>query len=57
MLLAFSFYQWFFPQYNGIFSESSTDITTGDGRITASILLVGGLLLWQLTEKKSENKN
>jgi len=36
---------WLFPQWNGIFFAPS-DISTGNGRIIATILFVGGLLLY-----------
>lgn len=39
---------WFFPQWNGAFFEPSKDMTTGEGRIVAAVLFVGGLLLWFL---------
>jgi hypothetical protein len=44
---------WFFPQWNGLFFEASKDITTGEGRIVAAVLLVGGLLLWFLGSPRS----
>jgi hypothetical protein len=30
--------------------EQSKDVTTGEGRIVAAVLFVGGLLLWFLRE-------
>jgi len=42
-LLAIS--QWFFPQWNGFLFDPA-DISTGEGRIAASILFVGALILW-----------
>jgi hypothetical protein len=39
---------WLFPQWNGAFFEPSKDVTTGEGRIVAAVLFVGGLLLWFL---------
>jgi hypothetical protein len=50
---------WFFPQWNGIFFEPSRDMTTGEGRIVAAVLFVGGLLLWflgSLTSARSTSK-
>jgi len=44
---------WFFPQWNGLFFEASKDITTGEGRIVAAVLFVGGLLLWFLGSPRS----
>jgi hypothetical protein len=40
----------YFPQWNGIFFEPSKDIMTGEGRIIAAVMFVGGLLLWFLRE-------
>lgn len=51
-LFIFATTQYFFPKWNGLLFESSTDITAGDGRIVAAILLVGGLLLWFSKEEK-----
>lgn len=43
---------WFFPQWNGAFFEPSKGVTTGEGRIVAAILFVGGLLLWFLGSQR-----
>jgi hypothetical protein len=45
---------WFFPQWNGLFFEPSKDVTTGEGRIVAAVLFVGGLLLWFLGSPRSD---
>ena len=34
------------------FFEASKDVTTGEGRIIAAVLFVGGLLLWFLGSNK-----
>jgi hypothetical protein len=44
---------WFFPQWEGLLFDP-VSISTGDGRIIAAILFVGGLLLWYLPDKSSE---
>jgi hypothetical protein len=41
---------WYYPQWNGRFFEPSKDVTTGEGRIAAAVMFVGGLLLWFLRE-------
>jgi hypothetical protein len=46
ILFITAFFTYFFPSWNGFLFESSQGITPGDGRIQASIFLVGGLLLW-----------
>jgi len=51
-LFVFSLGMWYFPTWNGFLFDSSLDMTTGDGRIIASILFVGGLLLWYLPQEK-----
>jgi hypothetical protein len=43
---------WFFPHWNGLLFGSS-DATTGESRIVAAVLFVGGLLLWFLAPSKS----
>jgi hypothetical protein len=48
MLFINAAFIWSFPKWNGVFSESLKDVTTGEGRIVAAVLLVGGLLLWFL---------
>jgi hypothetical protein len=40
---------WCFPRSGRIF-DASSDVTTGEGRIVAAVMLVGGLLLWFLGE-------
>ena len=50
-LFVFALGTWYFPRWNGFLFEPSTDITIGDGRIMATIFLVGGLLLWYLPQE------
>ena len=50
-LFAIAAIAYFFPGWNGFFFDPS-DIGVGDSRIMASILFVGGLLLWYLTPRK-----
>ena len=57
ILFAFAFVQWFFPKWNGIFSGSISDMTTGDSRIIASIAFVGAIILWQLTKRENSKSN
>lgn len=52
LLFVLAFLAYFFPTWNGLFFGASQDITLGDGRIQATIFLVGGLLLWYQEEKK-----
>jgi hypothetical protein len=47
VLLSVSGIAWLFPTWNGIFVGSS-QMTTGEGRIIATLLFVAGLLLWFL---------
>jgi hypothetical protein len=44
---------WYFPQFQGVFFEPA-NVTTGEGRIIAAILFVGGLLLYFLSPKPSK---
>lgn len=55
LLVSVSLLSWYFPKWNGIFAETTFDITSGEGRIVASILFVGGLILWYLPEQNSKN--
>ena len=53
LLIVFGLMYWFFPGWNGFFFESS-DISMGEGRIMASILLIGGVLLYYLPSSHKE---
>ena len=45
ILAALGVSQWFFPQFNGMFFDSS-NVSLGEGRIVASVFFVGALILW-----------
>jgi hypothetical protein len=47
---------WFFQQWNGLLFEASKDVTTGEARIVAAVLFVGGLLLWFLGSSRSSGR-
>jgi hypothetical protein len=53
LLFIMSSMTWFFPQWNGLFFEASKDVTTGEARIVAAVLFIGGLLLWFLDSLRS----
>lgn len=40
---------WYFPGFNGIFSDPA-QITVGESRIIAAVFTVGGIILWFLPQ-------
>jgi len=51
-LMVSAAFSWYFPTWSGLFFSTPQDVTSGDGRIVAAILIVGGLLLWYTKEDR-----
>ena len=50
ILIAAGAAAYFFPAWQGVFIDAG-DVTVGEARIVATIMLVGGLVLFYLPEK------